>query len=859
MPFHRISQWTGGFFEGTSLTKIGLEVHLGHAGKPCPGLTDEWCDTDDEGDQLTEGPWIPLVNDSRTTTVVDTSGLHSMMISFCQCAGALSPDMQLFETGLFPASFTSPKTAFTFAVLDNFLLDNLECGTSAMNYYSKLRRITSSVFPHLVPDRYRELMRVGRQWRQVKQLKWHGFGHEKRQPKAGELALFCPACPQPGVNLNLSDRNESDPAWLYSRSLVMDGNFKAEHLYPTNPSDEVALTDGLGFMVGDARYKMHLSQAQDIVQRSDCKCLAPQAGSNRDRRMCLCEARVFCSSFNGRLSEGGKMNMDYALCQALGYNTDGINRAFTFYDINCQYNKHLSKRIEESPYLDLPWGMDIIPGIGLWHVHGHQDKCYVRYASNFITGAARIDGEIMETLWAPLNIISPSARGMSTPHQKECLDFQMNDCNFMKMICISKFLGRKFKEAVQGVRDSQYAFDWLSETAEGDTLHTWEAEATAAQDDRLHNPSSMDIYEVQLTKLPTRKQQELHLLNRQAQWPAGEIHRGAATWLASGIMLEEAQVALLIDVRKLGKRPTNTQKLAVAWRRDRLQGQLDKFVRVAVTFLGDELNGCDHLDGMTVMLDTVEADSVGSSSEDPERSDDEDRYDIPVKFNPETVVIPLPSNIGIENAPSNDALHAIWVNLADKAVLFRTTVRSAKSQAQSTRAWAWVHSVDKVLHLNMQIYSKCRKQLIHLGADNLLSKYWLLEKANLKATMVVADPNAHGQRNSMLAWFWSIDVEGDSASNNWMNEFYRVHWLRTLALRDHWAEELLLVGREMTWMVEFFLHKSQQWVGRMQEADVQRTVGHRCYAAHQAQMYLQLSQHAQDSFERMKGVAAVVE
>ncbi|KAG1862833.1 hypothetical protein DFJ58DRAFT_656749, partial [Suillus subalutaceus] len=55
------------------------------------------------------------------------------------CASALGPDMQLFEISLFPASFTSPKTAFTFAVLDDFLLDNLECGTSAMNYYSKLR------------------------------------------------------------------------------------------------------------------------------------------------------------------------------------------------------------------------------------------------------------------------------------------------------------------------------------------------------------------------------------------------------------------------------------------------------------------------------------------------------------------------------------------------------------------------------------------------------------------------------------------------------------------------------------------------------------------------------------------------
>jgi hypothetical protein len=286
MPFHRISQWTGGFFEDTSLTKIGLEIHLGHQGKPCAEVTNEWYDTDDEGEYFTEGQWVPLINDPRTTTVVDTSGLHSLMIRFCRCSNALSQDMQLFEMGLFPASFTSPKTAFTFAVLDDFLLDNLECGTSAMNYYSKLRRVTSSVFPHLVPvsavdvllciphngrkDRYRELMRVGRQWRQLKQLKWHGFGHEKRKPKAGELALFCPACPQPGVNVDLAEKNEADPAWLYSRSLVMDGNFKAEHLFPANPTDEVALTDGLGFMVGDARYKMHLAEAKDIVNRSDC-------------------------------------------------------------------------------------------------------------------------------------------------------------------------------------------------------------------------------------------------------------------------------------------------------------------------------------------------------------------------------------------------------------------------------------------------------------------------------------------------------------------------------------------------------------------------------------------------------------
>ncbi|KAG2072557.1 hypothetical protein BDR04DRAFT_1127676 [Suillus decipiens] len=191
---------------------------------------------------------MPLINDPWMTTVVDTSGLHSLMIRFCWCTKALSPNMQLFETGLFPVYFTLPKTAFTFAMLDDFLLDNLECRTSAMNYYSKLRQITSSMFPHLVPDQYRELMR----------LKWYGFGHEKPKPKSGELALFCPACLQPGVNINLSEKNAEDSAWLYLRSLVMNGNFKAEYIFLVNPTDEVALTNGLSFM------------AQDIVNWSDC-------------------------------------------------------------------------------------------------------------------------------------------------------------------------------------------------------------------------------------------------------------------------------------------------------------------------------------------------------------------------------------------------------------------------------------------------------------------------------------------------------------------------------------------------------------------------------------------------------------
>ncbi|KIN96391.1 hypothetical protein M404DRAFT_33276 [Pisolithus tinctorius Marx 270] len=52
---------------------------------------------------------------------------------------------------LFLATTKAPRTAFTFQVLDDFIRDNVECGTSTMNYYSKLQRVTSSAFPHLVP------------------------------------------------------------------------------------------------------------------------------------------------------------------------------------------------------------------------------------------------------------------------------------------------------------------------------------------------------------------------------------------------------------------------------------------------------------------------------------------------------------------------------------------------------------------------------------------------------------------------------------------------------------------------------------------------------------------------------------
>jgi hypothetical protein len=129
-----------------------------------------------------------------------------------------------------------------------------------------------------------------------------------------------------------------------------------------------------------------------------------------------------------------QMNMDYSFCQAVAHTAAGIQRVLLMYDIACQYCINLVERVKRSPYLSLPEGLEIMKGIGVWHVHGHVSKCFPRYYPAFMSGTGHVDGEVLETLWAHLNLISGSTRGMATSHRQEVLDDHMNDSNWKKLV-----------------------------------------------------------------------------------------------------------------------------------------------------------------------------------------------------------------------------------------------------------------------------------------------------------------------------------------------------------------------------------------------------------------------------------------
>ncbi|KAG1856826.1 hypothetical protein C8R48DRAFT_607977, partial [Suillus tomentosus] len=123
----------------------------------------------------------------------------------------------------------------------------------------------------------------------------------------------------------------------------------------------------------------------------------------------------------------------------------------------------------------------------------------------------------------------------------------------------------------------------------------------------------------------------------------------------------------------------------------------------------------------------------------------------------------------------------------------------------------------------------------------------------------VADPNARGQRNNVLAWFWSLDVEGDSDSSDWLNEFYRVHWLCAKAMRDRWAEELLLVQHEMDWTCNSFRHKAEEWIRLAAISKLAHKEGHLAYAERQCKIYRHLFGEARDAFNRATAACAPVQ
>ena len=175
-------RWAGSQFVDVTLKSISLKVQLNHASMFC------------------EDP-----QPSHTTLrVIHTNRIHEVAIQYCDCSRKIPHHIQLLWCGFYPTSQQFVKTCATFTLLDQLHKFALTTKASTYNFYRALKKITTNTGITVPKLRYHALFCMTMQWQHLKLLKWGGQGHDPAGVDVtwpGELAVLCPSCPCPGINL----------------------------------------------------------------------------------------------------------------------------------------------------------------------------------------------------------------------------------------------------------------------------------------------------------------------------------------------------------------------------------------------------------------------------------------------------------------------------------------------------------------------------------------------------------------------------------------------------------------------------------------------------------------------------------
>jgi hypothetical protein len=134
-PFHWAQIWSleDSYFVKTDYSLVHPEVpaiQIGHQG---------------------DGVFCPYTKSDSHFNIVHINGIHSTKLRFCDCPGADDKVVQLMRSRLFPATTSDPKSAFTFAVLKQFSMHNLQSKCGAFDYMLSLRRLTNNTFTERTP------------------------------------------------------------------------------------------------------------------------------------------------------------------------------------------------------------------------------------------------------------------------------------------------------------------------------------------------------------------------------------------------------------------------------------------------------------------------------------------------------------------------------------------------------------------------------------------------------------------------------------------------------------------------------------------------------------------------------------
>ncbi|TDL13658.1 hypothetical protein BD410DRAFT_735054 [Rickenella mellea] len=826
-PLHNVERWNGEFFEATSLHDYGLRVQLGHArGSTCTSPRPAPCDF----------------------TVIHTNGIHVVTVDYCACRNGDPGDriQQLLRREWFPASQIEPQTCCTFSVLDLFHVMTLQSKVSAYDFYSALAKLTDMTGLREAKDRYRSFLRIARQYRHLLLLKRGGRGHlgGVAGTGPGELAVICPACPRPGINL--PDSWEQAPAekrYLYSQIVTIDACFRMKRRNVSSREKDPGLGTGMAYFVEEEPYREWLARHKDQNEISTCTGLAALDHANTKFSGGLectgvgavqCRHEMQMRNGVGDLQKGERFcNMDFVFASAMRHFREGPK--VVSYDISCQWSIRLASRLENLPdwlYFEVDGVRYAIPK---FHIGGHLVKCQGKYSLNYMPGVGRTDGENIERGWSKIEGAAGSTKEMGPGARHDTLDDHWGFLNWMVFVSFGITLRRKILAAVVELREQTELFEDFTARMEPNDVAEWTATVEAWEADTSQpNPyvaESKGISEASVRLQLAQEEAEA----TEAEPNSAARHVTASAFLAEGLAIEEQQSRLLADTQVRGPR-TPSENVNIIERRTALIKRIARFREIQV----------QHM-------------VVPAGLSDGEAS-----------VNAELIDLGLPSSIPAENrgfscsqalvtmevklreAQCFDSLAKLRHRLHVKSGLVKYKQRNVRHQAPNTRARGLLNRNDAKIKLYSTKYRRARAAKFSLvGPGDWEQELQVLADDDIRAISAsvageVPNPRPSEGRHR-VSWLWIAPGTQDGDANG-LNEALRIEWAKARARVARWSEEVELLREEMRRVLATLRFQAGWWLDKKTEPAVSNLPecareGAAAYASKQSALFVRLSNH----------------
>ncbi|KAK0430440.1 hypothetical protein EV421DRAFT_1893559 [Armillaria borealis] len=780
-PLHRIQEWTGTFFKKTTLGALGLVMPLGHD-------PDTFC---------------PTPRRARLQ-VLDLEGIQTVHVEYCECTQSLGQWRQLLRSHFFPSTVVNPQMATTFRTLEVFHLLSFMSKVSGYEFYHTLVHLTDNT----------------------------GTCQPPLPIPAGSLAVKCPACPWPGINLEEGWEQDTVHPWKYSLFLAIDANFHLVRFVVSNSARDPSLVNGSGFVVAQEEFRKHVAEYGKRIPYDPSDCRDHQAvklaTSKRGAGLATSGvATVDCARHDAKgpgavtiLDHGEEqVRMDYIFCSRMQHSMP--QRVVVSYDINCQWSKKLWDRIaiypsSMTPHQDPANFVYLIPK---FHLPAHIPSCHLKWMER-----------LPEHGWSQLNQLAASLKVMGLGGYLDTLDDHIGNYNYRKSALMGASLLKAMLEAIPARTLHTAVYVEFTASLPMEDVRLWSTAIEAWEQDPSNAVNPFETTVAQLTTSKVRltlAQEEATEIAKITACEIQQCEEGAPQndGVAESMANDDSEDIFAVP---LGPHSTDHDRARVTEGLNRLRRHMDTWFEVQQVYMpGVSLE--EALDAVTMPLFLPSA-CLGRRHQNQKLMDFEFR---------------------LQEAEAYKCLTTMRRLLIYRSHLYKFKDKHVTGQMMSTRARSTVSNVlNNIDKAATRYRTLCDHLVLLAGAIEGGKLGWDRQLRVLSSTDVwpledILPGETEGWR--AMSWIWHVHRHETDAEET--AEALRIEWCKTRARAHRWHEETILLEEEMKRVKAFFAWEGRTWLACAAREDI--SDGERAYALRQADIRCRMWLHCITLWENM--------